>query len=253
MRQPDYNRAKRKATAILARQDLKGRTTDVRTFKLDRPIYFLPVQQYCGCIGMTYEDAKASGLADGCIIGDKKYGIYTIIYNETENPRMLFTLAHELGHIYLNHDDVDDAVDEREADVFASQLLMPDYSIVRMAYDYGKVNPQIVSEVFGTSLTAAKIKLHSLKQSNGIQYSQDDIDVYEMQLPKIKAFYDCDSVITFRMEIKQMYETDRDRNIKEIQNQIERWAVERELAIEEIRHIRKKAKRELLKEMYCLA
>ena len=147
MRTPDYTRAKQTATALLARQDLKGRTTDVRTFKFDRPIYFLPVQQYCRCINMTYDDAKATGLSDGCIIGDRKYRIYTVIYNESDKPRMMFTLAHEIGHDRLHRSIAENgglkessffdmkSKPEMEANIFAANLLITDKEVIGYGED----------------------------------------------------------------------------------------------------------------------
>jgi Zn-dependent peptidase ImmA (M78 family) len=86
-------------------------------------------------------------------------------------PRRRFTLAHELGHwvcqclagetspIYCRSKDVSTAADralEREANVFAAELLMPERS-VRVAFDHGAA----LAERFGVSDEAMAWRLYS--------------------------------------------------------------------------------------------
>ena len=67
-------------------------------------------------------------LDDGCTLIKRWKGkeTYIILYNERvcSGRRRNFTLAHELGHIYLGHTG-DDAAQERQANAFAAQLLLP--------------------------------------------------------------------------------------------------------------------------------
>lgn len=79
---------------------------------------------------------------DGMILKIKDQPIVVVINKAKPMTRQRFTLAHELGHIFLAHDqrdlyDAEEARDEedaplnskppkeREADIFASELLIP--------------------------------------------------------------------------------------------------------------------------------
>jgi Zn-dependent peptidase ImmA (M78 family) len=103
-----------------------------------------------------------------------------IIYVEaTDHPRRkLFSIAHELGHVFLNHqnatvlyrktkkDDGDDySNEEKEANSFADHLLMPDFMLKEYlrkfnlsASDYG-----IMADLFGVPTTSMK---HTLQYLN---------------------------------------------------------------------------------------
>lgn len=95
----------------------------------------------------------------------------TIRINKNHHPlRQRFSLAHELGHICLNHDFLlHDRIEEedvkkefeREADEFASELLMP-IDMFKKAF---RANPNLVvlSETFQVSpaaISVRAIKLH---------------------------------------------------------------------------------------------
>lgn len=92
-------------------------------------------------------------------------GKYFIIYNPNNDPkRRLFTLAHELGHILLNH--VTDAhapyndYQENEANIFASRLLMP--AIV--CHEEQLHTAEQISKHFGVSIESAKIRAERIAE-----------------------------------------------------------------------------------------
>ena len=83
-----------------------------------------------------------------------------------------FTMAHELGHLFLHkgqkpegvfargksdHDTWQDS--EWQADVYASELLMDSRLIDNLDMD-----PEVAAKRYGLSLQAAKYKLHILKK-----------------------------------------------------------------------------------------
>lgn len=78
----------------------------------------------------------------GFTIKDKKTNNSIICFNENKDVTTTrFTLAHELGHILLEHDD-DDDISNKEANCFARNLLCPipvvDNSNVSYPEDYVK-------------------------------------------------------------------------------------------------------------------
>lgn len=114
-----------------------------------------------------------------------KPGNGAIVINEDISPsRMVFTIAHELGHVLL-HEDIrkSDKIssvqyrtnnwqtgckpcEEQEADVFAAHLLMPDKWIKRyvsLLKNIDKdVNPENLSELFGVSKNAMYFRMKDL-------------------------------------------------------------------------------------------
>lgn len=201
MRIPDYRKAKETATQILRKQDFNVVDIDVRKFTYSKDIVFIETSRYCECIGISDWELRRI-IDDGCTIHDTKTDICTVIYNDRceerhSQGRVQYTLAHEVGHIYLDHGAEDNRTDEVEANAFASQLLMPEYSILRMYNDYGYVNQGAISAIFGVSKSAAQNRLDSLKRRKGIYYNQDDIDVYELQRERIAMFYESRNDIAY--------------------------------------------------------
>jgi len=83
--------------------------------------------------------------------------VYRIVCYRTEgNPaRLRFTLAHELGHIVLRHAP-DDPAAEREADAFASHLLMP-RPVIDMLKAEGPLYAEQVEALCFVSQSAARM------------------------------------------------------------------------------------------------
>ena len=85
--------------------------------------------------------------------------VYAIIFYNDEiesKERKRFTIAHEIGHIVLGHKGYSE-VNEKEADAFAAQLLLP-HCILEELIKRGKnVTESYLTENFGLSKEAARI------------------------------------------------------------------------------------------------
>lgn len=109
---------------------------------------------------------------DGCTSFDPKTGRFIVLYNNLirNSGRIRFTLAHEMGHIILNHFDskssvtticrnnfdfIEDVRAEREADMFAAEFLIPS-CFVRYLPDE---DIQYLSHTFAVSETTARNSL----------------------------------------------------------------------------------------------
>lgn len=89
-----------------------------------------------------------------------------IFYSDTMSPeRLRFAIAHELGHILLQHLDrgevisIFDEYTESEANIFASRLLMP--AIV--CHDRQLRSAEQIAAFFGVSKEAAEIRADRMK------------------------------------------------------------------------------------------
>ncbi len=98
--------------------------------------------------------------------GDKWY----IIYDDTvSRERSRFTIAHELGHIFLGHPlrlgyhartiDISKPETERHADMFAIRLLVP----ACVVWGLDLHTPQDIQQTFGVSYTAAKARAERMQ------------------------------------------------------------------------------------------
>ena len=111
-------------------------------------------------------------LADGYCVKNVK-GLNLILYNElTSSERTSFTLAHELGHIFLNHSK-HGFTEEKEADFFASELLMPDAAVNYLIKSGCRITADFIRDVFKVSHSAAKRKAFTAAAGKTVITSSD--------------------------------------------------------------------------------
>lgn len=94
---------------------------------------------------------------------------YIVYDDENTNQRCRFTIAHELGHIFLGHElikgyharkfDTTKPAIEQEADVFASRLLAP----ACVLWALGVHTPEEISALCGISYMAAQIRAERME------------------------------------------------------------------------------------------
>jgi len=107
-----------------------------------------------------------------------KYGRARYHFRKSSDRVLNFTLAHEFGHIYLDHAHIpiskknlkDHYEEDLEADEFAGRLLMPERSL--MSANFSDLN--LVAKTFKVSLSALDVRLSQLnalhiKESNKFQ------------------------------------------------------------------------------------
>lgn len=128
MIEPNYKYAREMAKRILQKHKIKEVPTDLKVI--------------CESLGLEYVELDDPNELDGAVL--VMGGVRVAMINKAKPfVRARFTLAHELGHILLNHDkrefyDPEAARElgedtpehakpakEREADAFASELLIP--------------------------------------------------------------------------------------------------------------------------------
>lgn len=105
--------------------------------------------------------------SDVCILSDSQLGMsvldnrqWYIIYDDTQaEPRARFTIAHELGHIFLGHTMVNgrwayDPAAEQAADMFALRLLAP----ACVLWGLGLRTPEEIASACNISIASARIR-----------------------------------------------------------------------------------------------
>lgn len=121
---PDYKKATNAAYKLIAERDQFSLATNV----------FAIAEQLDNCKVFTYAQTTfLYGTPLDNLLAASEYGFSIknqgnrIIYYNEKMPLVCirFTLAHEIGHAVLNHQDEDDPLAEKEANCFARNLLCP--------------------------------------------------------------------------------------------------------------------------------
>lgn len=192
---PNFSKCTEKATELLYKQDVSNRILNIMDLKYDKNIIFDSIQNYCQYTRTPinkFLSANSGLLSDGCTLYDKKTGYYIILYNAQISyfEHRNWTLAHEIGHIYLNHEK-NEALEEIEAHFFASQLFMPEYSLYMTAKEYGKITCNDVVEIFGVSPESAFKRLNTMRKKFSVSTTKKDKEIWDAQKERIDIYFDC--------------------------------------------------------------
>lgn len=185
-----------KRTEVLAKELRMLQTTsdlslDVLSMEFDRYIIFDSFENYSKMCDVPLNVLTMNGkLNDGYTIRIRK-NVNVVLYHEENKgtPRLNWTLAHETGHIYLDHDN-DGEIQEIEANQFAAELLMPTPIITKLARKIS-LTPTIIAKTFLVSEDAANRKVGSLSRGGvGSSYLVKEIlDKYKQPLDDLIEYY----------------------------------------------------------------
>lgn len=163
-------------SVLLAQRTLKLVQNVPKMQFADREIIIDTIQNYAKLTGLPANillHDRRSPLRDGLKIHRQGTNLYIVLYNEdiVMPERLRFTLAHEIGHIFLGHTCDGDA-EESEANAFAAQLLMPWFTVKMLHCNYF-ANADNVSAMFGVSVTAADRRLREVRNSHHVLTDAD--------------------------------------------------------------------------------
>lgn len=150
----------------------------------------LPIELKAVCAYLGIE-LKQSNLLhhDGMLLQSHKNNII-IVDKKQRTERKRFTIAHEIGHYVMGHRGISylggkDAIEEQEANVFASELLMPTKYMLHL-WSLESLYMGLVAGVFDVSQTAALIGIEQLYKRHWEITSKNP---YEIK--SLRAEYDC--------------------------------------------------------------
>ncbi|MDR0223179.1 MAG: ImmA/IrrE family metallo-endopeptidase [Oscillospiraceae bacterium] len=174
LRRENYGDAARE---LLLTQDTASFSPDVSEMRFDGKIYFDTFQNYSKLTGVPLKALLPSPcFRDGYTVAYN--GVFLILTDarssykpnahrstnavNPENKRLNWTLAHEVGHIVLGHRG-DGEAEEREANGFAAELLMPEPVISALASGLNKgITAVEISRLFNVSMKAACSRIAAL-------------------------------------------------------------------------------------------
>lgn len=189
----NYDRAQLAATRLLIHQHICGLMTTPQWLEFDRPILFESMQKYSESVGKRpsdiFGDDETGTLLEGTTI---KKGITRIVLYDRHLSwgRRKFTLAHELGHIYLNHKE-NGPEQEQEANWFASQLLMPECVLMELRRWNGSLQVEDVKNWFMVSTTAAMTRISRIERTKSYRFGYEEQKLLKMYMPHIMEAINC--------------------------------------------------------------
>lgn len=195
MRSLNFEKCTELATQLLYKQDLKNRVLNIQNLDYgEKTIIFDTIQNYALLTGRSLQDFLSEDkniLKDGCtlVLGNNTY---LILYNAKINywEHLNWTLAHEIGHIYLQHLE-DGPAEEIEAHYFAAQLFMPEYSILMMSKEHGVINSNDLIEIFGVSPEAAAKRINTMNKRFAVRATSIDREIWKIQKERVDLYYSC--------------------------------------------------------------
>jgi len=150
------------ARDLLIKQDISSFELDIQAMRFDKTIYFDTFSGYAKATGIPLSSFDL--IKDGCVI--EKQEAYVVLFRKTASQRYRFTLAHELGHIHLDH-SLDSEEEEWQANIFAGELLVPELVVLELQRLLSRrLTAAEVSRLFGISLTAAEVRLMKIHRKN---------------------------------------------------------------------------------------
>jgi len=161
---PNFNRAEHIARILRLLQPNNSIALDVKTMTFNLPIIIDTFQNYAYLTNTPIEKLRLStGFQDGYTVtnGDT----FIILYDDKcafGEKHINWTLAHEVGHIYLGH-ETDEQLQEIEAHWFAAELLSPEL-IIREIVKSRRLNSFDLQELFNISFEAAQKRVDSLNR-----------------------------------------------------------------------------------------
>lgn len=164
------------AASFLLKQPVLYQVFDIRDMILPDHIILSSFSDYAKIIGINPSRLHAdTKLLDGYTVRYNNF--YIILYDadyESQCPqRLRFSLAHELGHVMLEH-HTDSAIEEEEANYYASQVVAPDCIVLPVLTCNRQHDISVVREHLCVSWETASIKVSQVNR-NVKSYSKTEI------------------------------------------------------------------------------
>ena len=188
---PDFSRAEEAARLLRLSQPSCSLKCDIREAKFDRQIIIDTFQNYARITGVSAQSlAPTDGLKDGYLI--KRGGLSIILYDgyfPFGFEHAMWTITHEVGHVYLGH-QTDGHKEEIEAHWFAAEYLSPEPIIREFATRLSQYNIPVKAHdlmfLFPLSREAAIKRISSINRKYGWNtlYAEQLVNKYSVELTK---------------------------------------------------------------------
>lgn len=205
----DFDNITSKAYETLIIQEDLFFPLDIFNIKLNKDIIIISFDEMANRSNTNYETIKE--LADGADAFKHDYEEITfIIYDNKINStgRKRWSIAHEYGHIVLNHKK-QSAKNEVEANFFAANLLLPQCILKELVLKRGDITKDYLKNKFSISEEAAEKYLSKIN-GRGFDYFKNEYD--DIIINKTKKFLDNEIKNSRRYQMKIEDEMQEERN-----------------------------------------
>lgn len=177
---PCFTFSKDKASELLFMQDSNSFPIDVKKIDVKNiKLIISSFQEYSKLVNIPIDFLTNNGeYNDGYIIPCIRDNTFLILYNEeieTEG-RIRWTIAHEIGHVYLGHESHSN-INEIEANSFAAQLLLPQCVLKELIHKGKNVVPNYIQQKFGLSKEAAENSIAAISSKLDSTYKSQYDDI----------------------------------------------------------------------------
>lgn len=175
---PDFDKAQNAATKLLLKQDISSLFIDVRNFHLPEAVYIESMQNFCNITDFPISELNSRHINGACLLKQGKARI--VLYDDSiiNESRKHWGIAHELGHVFLNHTS-DNRESEIEAHFFAAQLIAPEIILWELCKRKGSLSDYDLPLYFNLSYEAATKRIATLRRR--ARYNYADIDKQLLQ------------------------------------------------------------------------
>ena len=182
------DRCERAATALLLQSPITALATEPKKLETGRQILFDSWAGYCARTGQSrYALTEGGPLPDGCTLRiNDLYLVLTDDAGAAGARRRRFTQAHELGHILLEH-ETDGPQQEREADRFASALLLPAPALCEFWRQGSRPTAGQLADWFFVSISAARTRLAQLTAQGSCRWGEAEQALARRYAPLVAA------------------------------------------------------------------
>ena len=174
------------ATWLLLQQNIKSLATDLEGMIFaGASVLIDTIQGYCSKTGTSLSQFKVCGelLAGTSLpMGNACLVLYDYALSV---GRRRFTIAHELGHVYLGHKQRG-IQQENEADWFAAQLLMPECIMMELWSRNGWLMQHEGSDWFMVSGAAARHRIGEMQRKRWYHMGEQELELVQRYLPYIQ-------------------------------------------------------------------
>ncbi len=196
---PRFDECEKRATALLLSQRIRGLEINVFCLKHTKRIYCDRFGQYCKKTGISRELFNNK---ESYMIAHREWTL--ILFNELchNTKRINWSVAHEIGHIYMEHTD-DSELSEIEAHYFAACLLMPECVLRTIHRLAGELTSQQVASLFHVSIEAAQRRINAIQHKiTWLNREEESILLYRYE-PYILNY--CNQFINSDMEYESVF------------------------------------------------
>lgn len=183
MSTPDFEKAAKMAISVIKEHKDHKFPFDLEKLIEEIPdLDIIPYSQFSDSFHLaTGKVCNLLGSDDAVSFRNNIEKRWLIIYNDAPDicyERKRWSIAHELGHYFLNHKNQGSEKEEKEANIFARHLLTPLFLVQEARQGYSNVD-YLLAQKFCVSQFAMQNTLNNLNKLSYIKYNSTLEEIFK--------------------------------------------------------------------------